>query len=194
MKTTELFAELLIIGLGALVWIAFLVVTFFGTDPLKQILDGEQISPGFSLLVIISLAYVLGIILDRAYLPLWSAIESYLMRKNGINSVEAYYDFQVKVAGTGSEEVMAFLEYYISRIRILRATTVNFGIIAIVAVFAFKDQCTVVLFLFSSAVILAVTAFAAYYQLGNKYYGFVRRLGKNIVKKKATKTRAGKLE
>jgi hypothetical protein len=62
MSTTQLFAELLIIGVGAVIWVALMIAGIEGWQ-FDQLFLKEIISSFWSVLAII--AYVFGIILDR---------------------------------------------------------------------------------------------------------------------------------
>lgn len=62
MTTTHLFVELLVIGFGALAWLAILGAAVFGYD-FTPLLRGNQ--SWVTLLPLLSLVYVLGILIDR---------------------------------------------------------------------------------------------------------------------------------
>lgn len=61
MNTTSLFVELVVIGVGALAWVALLVLSVFGYDwvPLDPLLAAAATVP------LLSVVYVLGIVSDR---------------------------------------------------------------------------------------------------------------------------------
>ena len=63
MATTAIFAEILIIGLEAVVWLALLVASIFGTDivPIQGLKDWQYLI----ILFVVAIAYVLGILVDR---------------------------------------------------------------------------------------------------------------------------------
>ena len=64
MATTAIFAEILIIGLQAGVWLALLVASIFGTEfvPIQGLGDWQYLI----ILFVVAIAYVLGILIDRA--------------------------------------------------------------------------------------------------------------------------------
>ncbi len=61
MNTTDLFVELIIIGIGGAIWLCLLIFGMFGYDwvPLDETLALAALIP------FLSVAYVLGIIIDR---------------------------------------------------------------------------------------------------------------------------------
>jgi hypothetical protein len=180
-KTTELFAELLIIGLGALTWIALLLALLVGPEFVYSAFNSETVSPAIFILFTLSLAYVIGIIIDRAYLPVWKKLEGKLMKSNGVE-LGAYYDFQINLAIKGSDELISFMDYYSSRLRILRASCVNFILATIFGACLSHSDNAIYLVVLLGGSIVVIASFSAYYQLCGKYYGFVGRASKKLKK------------
>ncbi len=63
MATTALFAEILIVGLGASVWLSLLVLTF--TGPLQVHIQAVESWSTLITALILAAAYALGVLVDR---------------------------------------------------------------------------------------------------------------------------------
>ncbi len=130
MNTTLIFAELLIIGLEGGIWFFFLIFSLFGINDLDKFLNAIREWQLIVVTIAIPLLYVLGIILDRMADILFKARERTLDR-------EIAGDLSVSVPvmrftlGTKNDFLNQQLEYTRTRMRIVRASVVNFALIAI---------------------------------------------------------------
>jgi hypothetical protein len=78
MTTTQIFAELLIIGIGVAIWLTFLVASIF-----KYHFDCSLLDMNATFLTAIAgVAYVLGIIVDRISYGLFHFIDKYNKKKS----------------------------------------------------------------------------------------------------------------
>jgi hypothetical protein len=143
--TTAVFAEILIIGLEVEAWLAFLLLSVFGSEWLFE-LHGLQDFATLLTLVVLALAYVLGIIVDRLADTLADWFEDTdvgdLVKKKMMRKEEAPTDEdprKPKVATmrmtvmAASDDLTPFLDYQRSRWRIARATVLNLAIAGPVA-------------------------------------------------------------
>jgi len=120
MSTTQLFVELLVIGLGASVWISLGVTMFAG----GQIRLSEVWSDRTLILPLVAAAYAVGIVLDRLAWSLFSPLE---------HRIEAEYVLPLGVPRwrlersvmNRSENLARDLYYTRSRLRICRAWVLN---------------------------------------------------------------------
>ena len=169
MNTTNFFSELLIVGTGGIAWYALLVVVVFGPQPIIYILtDGSVNELLITALSFVS-AYFLGVLLDRAYVPIWSSLDS-AFRNNIYPNLDDYNNHQVQIAAKDENGVTELLDFYRSRVRILRASMINFSLIAIFGTWASIDYCKVAAFFFISASGVSVLCFLGYKQLSIKLY------------------------
>jgi predicted NUDIX family NTP pyrophosphohydrolase len=129
MSTTSLFVEILIIGLEALVWLGILLSTIW--DP-AACLDMLKAYGNYSALfttLLLALAYVLGIIIDRLadsfYRMFRYASKVPLPAPVGEMRLRIMHD---------SEGMAKFLDYQRSRLRIARATVFNLVVTVIMIV------------------------------------------------------------
>ena len=134
MATTAVFAEILIVGLQVEAWIVLLLLSIFGTEwiHLSQVKDFATLLT----VVVLALAYVLGIILDRLADTLLDRFEKTGpgKRVKARLSKNAELEKPAKVATMRmkvmleSDGATRFLDYQRSRWRIARATVVNLAI------------------------------------------------------------------
>lgn len=120
MTTTAIVAEILIVGLETVVWLGLLIGSLFGTGGLR----GEEIKGWETLatIFVLAAAYALGVIVDRLADSLFKRVarRSHLAPKG--------YPPLSKMRLRMMQEdngVTRFLEYQRSRIRVMRATTLN---------------------------------------------------------------------
>lgn len=123
MNTTNLFVELIVIGVGAAAAIVLTIFAVFGVEwvPTTKLASVAVIAPGASIV------YLLGIvtdrIADRAFSPVASSI-----RKSVFPDQEAYNAARSKVYE--ESPFLNLFEYTRSRLRIVRGWTLNTLLIA----------------------------------------------------------------
>ena len=130
MNTTLVFAELLIIGLEGGVWVSFLLLSLFGAGTFEKPLTFLQDWQLLVLPTIFALIYVLGVIIDRVADSLFRGKEEKIDN-------EIVGDLPVTISvmrfslGTQNDFLNQQLDYTRTRIRIVRASIVNFPLIAL---------------------------------------------------------------
>ena len=122
MPTTQLFVELLVIGMGVVAWIVLFVAAAFGwpLSPQPAALGAGELA------AMTAMAYVLGIMMDRIARALWGA---FLFRPNHIG--ETPTNDAERMICCKSERLWNTCAYNRSRFRICRAWTLNFALLAI---------------------------------------------------------------
>lgn len=133
MSTTLLFVEILLIGLQSAVWIIFLVLVLWGNDFLKLLenvwLSDINIAIG---LIIISFLYTIGIFVDRLADTIFERWYSSLKNKIFPNRKTPTQKMRFELSKSNPE--LANNMYYArSRIRIARASAINFLLITILS-------------------------------------------------------------
>ncbi len=139
MATTAVFAEILIVGLQVEAWLALILLSVFGTEWIHP----DQVADFAALLtiVVLALAYVLGIILDRLADTLLDYLEhtrpgthvkTWLRKKERPEKLEKVATMRMKVM-VASDGATRFLDYQRSRWRIARATVLNLAIAGLAA-------------------------------------------------------------
>jgi len=126
MSTTNLFVELIVIGVGALAWIVLLVLSLFGWNwvPTEKVFSTVAIVP------LVSLIYVLGIVSDRIADTLFEHWWNDDLRKGRFPEINDYHAARRQIL-TGSERLSDLLEYGRSRLRICRGCALNAVLIAV---------------------------------------------------------------
>ncbi|MEK6373832.1 MAG: hypothetical protein AABO58_14180 [Acidobacteriota bacterium] len=117
MATTAIVAEILVIGLQAVIWIVLLAMSIGGVPAARAGLkEWVPLITAFTL----GFAYAFGIIIDR--------ISDSLFTAGGAS--ESWAEQRLAVLARG-DKVTDFLEYIRSRLRIARASTLNFALITL---------------------------------------------------------------
>lgn len=120
MGTTNLFVELVVIGVGAAVWILELVLACFGFGWTQHDFSSSLVT-----IVATALVYILGIVTDRVADGLFEGFLSAKMRHRvyGAAVAEYYRDRRLLLMRSAAE--ISLFEYGRSRMRICRGWTVN---------------------------------------------------------------------
>jgi hypothetical protein len=137
MSTTSLFAEILIVGLEALVWIGLLVTAVGGLGWTEHLPSKDWATP--ATLALLAAAYVLGVLIDRASDSLLSGVDARVRRRLVAPGQPPVNELRLRIM-MASNEVTRFIEYIRSRIRIARSTTVNLVLIMLMGVLAALRQ------------------------------------------------------
>lgn len=120
MSTTSLFVEILIVGLEALIWLGLLVNTGWDLSLCVEILKGWKEYSALITTLLLALAYVLGIFVDRV------ADSFYKIFRYSSKEPLAVPVGKMRLRIMKDSEGMAkFLDYQRSRLRIARATVFN---------------------------------------------------------------------
>ena len=120
MGTTDLFVELIVIGMGSTVWIFFLIISIFGFSWV----DFNKLFSLPALFPFLSLTYVLGIVFDRISDTIFELIwAKELFRKYYENKDDFHDDRRFIYIHEG--RLADLLEYGRSRLRICRGWALN---------------------------------------------------------------------
>ena len=129
MTTTNVFAELLIIGIETLGWIALLILSLFG----YAWIDFSIFNNLVIAIPLAAAAYVLGIMMDRVSDVLLAGAD-HKIRKNVLGERVAQSFPQLRIYILAKSPFLSTdLDYLRSRLRIMRSSIVNFGLLAITA-------------------------------------------------------------
>lgn len=127
MTTTNVFAELLIIGIETLAWIALLIFSLWGYDWIDFAVFNNLIAA----IPLAAVAYVLGIIMDRVSDAFLAGTDHAIRRKvlgervaNSFSQLRSYVLAKSPYLSTD-------LDYLRSRLRIMRSSAINFGLLAL---------------------------------------------------------------
>jgi len=120
MSTTDLFVELIIIGMGAAIWLLLLSFSTFGYDwvPLEKVFSLAALIP------FLSVVYVLGIVIDRIADTIFGKLWGSPLLKKVYRQEEKYLDDR-RLIYVHPGRLGNLLEYGRSRLRICRGWTLN---------------------------------------------------------------------
>lgn len=126
MNTTNLFVELIIIGLGTLACILSVPVIFLGYEWLIT----DYLSSPLLLAIATGFSYVLGISMDRLADAVYKKWDKGL-RSQYFEGSKKYHETQTFVYIHANEKISSLFEYGRSRIRIMRSWAVIFFFLGI---------------------------------------------------------------
>jgi len=130
MNTTSIFVELLVIGFQTLTWIGLLIITIIGYKGI----DFEKLLSINLALPILAMTYVLGVAIDRLSDMVFLPRDHRLRDKEKLKASPEFLVMRFYILGK-SKDIYAQLEYTRSRLRIMRAATLNFVALSVVSTF-----------------------------------------------------------
>jgi hypothetical protein len=172
MGTTELFVELIVIGVGAFIWIVLATFSIFGYAWIPR----EELFSVSSLIPFLSLIYIAGIVTDRIADMLFERIWVPGLQKKHY-SVSGNARDDRRLIYTQSEYLANLIEYGRSRLRICRGWAFNAILILVASNFFIYTQVSdpdvrMKLFIWINALVGFVTFFSwlSWYQLMDTQY------------------------
>jgi hypothetical protein len=126
LSTTDLFVELVVIGTGPVVWLAVLILSVLGYNWIPY----DETIALLALLPLLSVAYVLGIVVDRLADSLFGVWDKPLRRSAFPDNAE-YRSARTYIYIHATETIIGLFEYGRSRLRISRAWSLNWALLAI---------------------------------------------------------------
>lgn len=177
MNTTNLFVELVVIGVGALVCLLSIPLIFFGYEWLML----DRLNSPLLLIVIIGFTYVLGIISDRFSDTVCKAWDK-RVRLQYFSDNEEYHRIQTFVYVNANEKISSLFEYGRSRIRIIRSWAIFFSFLGVTLSLTFlKNSDTnlplkawLSILIFAVFEVLFISSIIAWSKLSNNNYERLR--------------------
>ncbi|MBE9140044.1 hypothetical protein IQ254_23075 [Nodosilinea sp. LEGE 07088] len=120
MSTTDLFVELIIIGMGSAIWIFFLATSIFGFSWV----DSNKLLSLPALIPFLSLTYVVGIVVDRISDTLFEWLWAKEMFRKYYENKDDFHDDR-RIIYIHEGRLASLLEYGRSRLRICRGWVLN---------------------------------------------------------------------
>jgi hypothetical protein len=127
MNTTNIFVELVVVGFHTLIWIGIIVLALVG----YQNLDLEKLLTVNLALPILAMTYILGILVDRVsdFMLISQDLKMRLTDKQ-MDLPSSFLTMRYYILHKSSD-IYAQLEYIRSRLRIARASILNFALTTI---------------------------------------------------------------
>ncbi|MBW3588084.1 MAG: hypothetical protein KY429_01525 [Actinobacteria bacterium] len=133
MSTTALFAELLVVGIGALSWIALIAIALFGPESF----DTKLLSSPLVLLGLLTAGYMAGIVIDRISDALLKPVAARIRSSHYAETIEFQNDREFVYQRSAMKPSF---EYGRSRLRIARGWAVNSSLITLSGLLAVLTQ------------------------------------------------------
>lgn len=120
MSTTNLFVELLVVGVGAFFWVLLIILGISAEpfDSIKELIKVELFIP------LLSIIYVLGIVVDRVADSIFDKLWGIKIRNSIFPDRNDYYRAR-SIIFSSAESISDLLEYNRSRLRICRGWSLN---------------------------------------------------------------------
>ncbi len=128
MNTTNIFVELVVIGFHTLTWVSLFVLAFVGF----QQIDLEKLFTINVALPALALTYILGILADRVSDLVLDEQDTRLRSRFDLSKLPPFSEMRFYILSKSSD-VYQQLEYTRSRLRIARASILNFALTAVAA-------------------------------------------------------------
>lgn len=133
MNTTAVFAEILVIGLQATVWLSFAALTLTGVswidrETIRELTDWSALIAALAL----GLAYTLGIAIDRVADSLLHPFDRSIRDRRLPPDLPSVPKMRLEVLAR-HDKVAEFLDYIRSRMRIARSTVLNLALTTVAA-------------------------------------------------------------
>lgn len=172
MNTTNIFVELVVIGFHGLIGIAIMVLALVG----YRDIDVEKLLTINLALPVLAIAYILGILIDRVSDRMFIS-QDYKMRPAGADAnLPSFLTMRYYILHK-SNDIYTQLEYIRSRLRIARASVLNFILLTLAVLLfvwlqlakSFTAQNLIIIFV-SILIIGAILTLASY----QSWLGLVR--------------------
>jgi hypothetical protein len=122
MNTTSIFVELVVIGLHTAIWVSLIILAFTG----YQSLNIEKLFTLNLALPMLAITYILGILVDRVSDMALTAQDNRLRSRYDFRGLPSFLSMRFYILSKCSD-VYEQLEYTRSRLRIARASILNFA-------------------------------------------------------------------
>lgn len=171
MEFTQLYVEMVIIGLETSIWIYTIFVNISG----NKIYDGiSTITDSFALSVLlIGILYVIGIMMDGIANILFQNNENRVRQKSGLQAKSTILIWQE------TDQAKKYFEYARSRIRILRSSVLNMPLISVNLIWyvcRFDYNKLLSFYILFLGAFFTLMSWKAFQKLLNSYYNKARVL------------------
>ena len=181
MSTTNLFVELLIVGIGAFFWILLIVLGVMNVtiESTSILFEMKYFIP------LVSIIYVLGIVIDRVADSAFDELWGNKIRASIFPDRNDYYRARSLIFSS-SESISDLLEYNRSRLRICRGWTLNSVMIVLsLNLYSFREKSPSDEVVLLGSVVLLLFSVGAWYAWRNiikKEYGKTKHQAELIMK------------
>lgn len=171
MATTQLFVELLVIGIGVAIWLGFLLASLFRVQRGSPFPD----LGAANLTALLGTAYVLGILVDRAAYSAFRPMERRHRNRVFGETPKPSVDDRERFILVNSSSLREQILYNRSRLRICRSWILNFALISVFSsVWAIQQAAWDVILIAAGALLLCLMAAYTANRLARDHYNNIR--------------------
>lgn len=165
METTQLYIELIIIGLEAFCWMSLFLIDIVGNEVIgifNNILNSFSTS-----LLLIGILYIIGILMDRLADMIFQKGENSVRKSSGLKAKSSFLVWK-------KYKAEKYADYARSKIRILRASILNIPLITISSVWYvvryFDKLYMIVVYILVLGILFTYIAWKSYNLSIERYY------------------------
>lgn len=165
METTQLYIELIIIGLETFGWISVCIVNFIGN---KVISNFSSVLNNFSSsLLLIGILYIIGILMDRLADMIFQKGEDKIRNASGLKAKSSFLIWK-------KYDAQKYSDYSRSKIRILRASIINIPLITMSVIWYileyFEEFYAVAIYILILGILFTYISWKSYNLSVKRYY------------------------
>lgn len=165
METTQLYIELIIIGLETFIWMGIFLINIIGNEIVNVF--NEIVNKFSSSLLLIGILYVIGILMDRLADMIFQKGENSIRNMSGLRAKSSFLIWKKYSAEK-------YADYSRSRIRILRSSILNIPLITISCIWCVciyvDEPYTILVFILVLGIIFSYISYKAYHLSLKRYY------------------------
>lgn len=170
MATTQLYVELIIIGLESAIGLYFVLINILGADKIKSLLTDLNTMP--AIVIFVGIFYILGLIFDRFSDLVFQRWENRLRKRSGLQAKSV----MLLLLKTNQYDFLMFTR---NRIRIIRSTAINTIFILITAlIYILKNvqahRVSLIMFSLLFGLFIFIICILSYKQITMNYYNKTR--------------------
>lgn len=165
METTQLYIELIIIGLESFAWISICVINIIGNKVLSYY---SNILNNFSSsLLLVGILYIIGVLIDRLADIIFQKSEDNIRNASGLKAKSTFLIWK-------KYDAMKYSDYTRSKIRILRASIINIPLLTMSVTWCilkyFKEPNTILIFILFLGIFFTYISWRSYGLSVKRYY------------------------
>lgn len=177
MATTSLYVELIIIGLETMIWIASFSIWITDIKYISVIKEVIEKLPAS--IFMLGILYILGLVFDRVADIVFSKVEKQMRTSSGLKARSSILIWKK----SEQEEYFSFTR---SKIRILRASSINIPLFTVSMVFNiskyYDGNVFFILFVVTIGMMLSCFSYKGYKQTTKRFYDMARILEMELTK------------
>ncbi len=165
METTQLYIELIIIGLESFVWISICIINIIGNKVISYF--SNVLNNFSSSLLLIGILYIIGILIDRLADMVFQKGEDKIRNASGLKAKSSFLIWK-------KYDARKYSDYSRSKIRILRASIINIPLVTMSIMWYilkyFKESYAILIFILFLGIFFTYISWKSYKLSIERYY------------------------